>query len=152
MELASHNVTLETLTTEEAAHYLSMLNMARDMPGRGESHPLTELQNYSEGVRLDRPGGFTAFTMGERTVALLHATTPRTHYEIDAIARDPHQRERGIGAQALSLALRQATEDGFTNAGLFTPPRNVDFYQSHGFEVNEDIDDDPNYIRMSRPL
>lgn len=157
VSLFAEPVDLREISDDDAQKLLDMLDAARDME-TVTTNPRAVLGNYSVGVTIGRPGGFTAFRMGQggELVAVTHTTYPNgTSVELDTLARMPNKRGLKLGAQALDYTLAQARSKGRKRMGLYTPPRNIPFYEAHGFRIDEALAAEgycTKYTRMFRAL
>lgn len=157
LSLHAKPVDLRKITDADAQSLLRMLDAARDMETI-IPNPRVVLGNYSVGVAFGRPGRYTAFYMGSASevVAMTHTTDVGTSsVELDALARMPNKRGLQLGAQVLNYTLARAKAAGKERVGLYTPPRNIEFYQTHGFSIDEEVEAEGltvNYTRMFAQL
>jgi ribosomal protein S18 acetylase RimI-like enzyme len=61
------------------------------------------------------------------------------HWYLFAIGVDPHHQSEGLGSLLMQHALPKSDADGIFAYLESSNPRNVPFYQRHGFEVMEDV-------------
>ena len=118
-----------------------------------------ELESYSLGKRLGRRGGFTVFHPhgNSSAVAMTHVTRVGSHYlELDALSRHPDVYGQHIGMAALMYTITHSKERGIRAIGLWTPAKNVEFYEHNGFhvdtEVSEEVSSDKTFFRMERRI
>lgn len=148
-------VKFESLPDDDAHYLLTWLDMARDITTSTVS-PKEALRFYSEGMRLGRRGGFTMFYLGSQAVAMTHTTQiGMSRLEVDALARTPSRKGERLGARALSYTLTMAAENDITGVGLFAPHSRVPFYNTFGFEINQQVTEtlaSNAYVRMNCTL
>ena len=140
---------------DDAMRALSMLRLVTNtrlspdiLPGQAGER----LENYSSGMRMGRDGGFTVFRPENSSsiAAMTHVTHVGTHYlELDALARHPDAYGQRMGTAALAYTITQSER----TIGLWTPERNIDFYEQHGFHVDTEVSElsrNNAFFRMER--
>jgi ribosomal protein S18 acetylase RimI-like enzyme len=61
------------------------------------------------------------------------------HWYLPLIAADPHWTGQGLGALLMKHALRRCDEEGIAAYLESSNPRNISFYERHGFEIIGEI-------------
>ena len=102
-------------------------------------------------AQWDRDEAFPAETvaaLGE--MGALHPEEP--HWYLFSIGVDPHHQGEGLGSLLMEHALPMSDADGTIAYLESSNPRNVPFYQRHGFEVMHvvQIGSSPTFTLMAR--
>jgi ribosomal protein S18 acetylase RimI-like enzyme len=74
------------------------------------------------------------------------------HWYLFAIGVDPHHQNEGLGSILMEHALPKSDSDGIFSYLESSSPRNVPFYQRHGFEVMQvvQVGSSPTFTLMAR--
>lgn len=110
-------------------------------PGGGE---LTEAQSLRVGA--DRGREEIGAAVWDRVTATLMAVfaeadpvfrqaVPEPHWHIDLLGVDPRRRGQGLGGRLLRAVHARGDGDGVPAALLTRQPRNLPFYERHGYRV-----------------
>ena len=100
----------------------------------GAAEPEEMMAQLGEAA-MERFGTLMAY-LGE----LQHRDLPDPHWYLMILGVDPPLQGRGIGGQLLQPILSRADADGLPCYLETMKPRNVPFYQKHGFEVLVEAD------------
>ena len=65
----------------------------------------------------------------------LAAAVPEPHWYLDMVGVDPARQEAGVGGTLLRAIHERADSDGWPTALFTVRPRNVPFYERHGYEL-----------------
>jgi len=84
-------------------------------------------------------------------MARYHPKEP--HWYLPLIAADPHWIGHGLGSLLMKHALRRCDEEGIAAYLESSNPKNISFYERHGFEIVGEIQHgaSPTLIPMLRP-
>lgn len=93
---------------------------------------LIEAMAFGAGHRVDDVGG----PLTELTE--LHPSEP--HFYLDTLALDPGHRGKGLGGPLIAPILQTCDREGLPAYLESSNPRNLSFYERHGFEVRHHLD------------
>lgn len=133
--------------SDDIVRTLGMLNLAlmNDRPIDCIVSPeraVEELSRYSFGMRMGRNGRFTLFRSqaNAAVAAITHVThVGKDYLELDALARHPDTRGQRMGTAALRYVIAQGNRDGIRAIGLWTPVKNIKFYEQNGFRIDDEV-------------
>jgi len=147
---------ITTAIAQQTAHYVEGFSAAAIwFPPKGPDH-----DGEADKARARQMGALiqeTAYKEGNydlfAAIAEMdewHPTEP--HWYLFAIGVDPHHQSEGLGSILLEHALPKCDAEGKLAYLESSSPRNVPFYQRHGFEVTRviQIGTSPTFTLMAR--